>query len=334
MRTVIKNTLCSLLFLGILIGMLALLSVLFRPKENTQEAGFQDPRANAVLSEPKDTIDVVFLGDSETYNTFIPLQIWLDYGYTSFVCGTPAQSLCYTEEFLVKAFAQQSPQIVFLETDAIFKIFTQSQVISQDVENTLPVFRYHDRWKTLQASDWTFQVDYSHRENNKGYMYDERVRPSTRLNYMKKTDAKEEIPGKSRQAVENIYEYCRKNNAKLVLISTPSTAYWNYKRHNSVAELAESLGVEYVDMNLINDQVGIEWSTDTRDRGMHMNIYGARKCSAFLGAYLAKTEQFQDKRKDASYADWFDALEAFNESTDNALDRPSPEPEDNTKKAD
>ena len=263
MRTVIKNTLCSLLFLGILIGMLALLSVLFRPKENTKEAGFQDPRANAVLSEPKNTIDVVFLGDSETYNTFIPLQIWRDYGYTSFVCGTPAQSLCYTEEFLVKAFEQQSPQIVFLETDAIFKIFTQSQVISQDVENTLPVFRYHDRWKTLQASDWTFQVDYSHRENNKGYMYDARVRPSTRLNYMKKTDAKEEIPGKSRQAVENIYEYCRKNNAKLVLISTPSTAYWNYKRHNSVAELAESLGVEYVDMNLINDQVGIEWSTDT-----------------------------------------------------------------------
>lgn len=52
-----------------------------------------------------------------------------------------------------------------------------------------------------------------------------------------------------------------------------------------------------------------------------------------LGAYLAKTEQFQDKRKDASYADWFDALEAFNESTDNALDRPSPEPEDDTKKA-
>ena len=224
--------------------MLALLSVLFRPKENTTEAGFQDPRANAVLSEPKDTIDVVFLGDSETYNTFIPLQIWRDYGYTSFVCGTPAQSLCYTEEFLVKAFEQQSPQIVFLETDAIFKIFTQSQVISQDVENTLPVFRYHDRWKTLQASDWTFQVDYSHRENNKGYMYDARVRPSTRLNYMKKTDAKEEIPGKSRQAVENIYEYCRKNNAKLVLISTPSTAYWNYKRHNSVAELAESLGVD------------------------------------------------------------------------------------------
>ena len=43
MRTVIKNTLCSLLFLGILIGMLALLSVLFRPKENTKEAGFQDP---------------------------------------------------------------------------------------------------------------------------------------------------------------------------------------------------------------------------------------------------------------------------------------------------
>lgn len=74
MRTVIKNTLCSLLFLGILIGMLALLSVLFRPKENTKEAGFQDPRANAVLSEPKDTIDVVFLGDSETYNTFIPLH--------------------------------------------------------------------------------------------------------------------------------------------------------------------------------------------------------------------------------------------------------------------
>lgn len=333
MRTVIKNTLCSLLFLGILIGMLALLSVLFRPKANTKEAGFQDPRANAILSEPKDTIDAVILGDSETYNGFIPLQIWRDHGITTFVCGTPAQDLCYTEEFLEKTFEQQSPKIVFLETDAVFKIFTQSQIISRDAENLLPVFRYHDRWKTLQKSDWSFQVDYSSRENNKGYMFDDHVRPSTRLDYMKKTHAREEIPGKSRQAVENIYRFCEKNNAQLVLISTPSTAYWNYKRHNSIADLAKSLGVKYVDMNLKNDQVGIDWSTDTRDRGMHMNVYGARKCSAYLGRYLAKTKLFTDKREDSAYQDWFAALDAFNEATDNVLDKPAPEPETDAEQA-
>ena len=319
MRTVMKNTLCSLLFLGILAGLLALLSVLFRPKENTKEAGFQDPRANGILSEPEDSIDVVILGDSETYSTLIPLQIWQDYGFTSYVCGTPSQKLCYTEEFLEKTFIQQNPRIVFLETDAIFQIFTQSEIIAGEAENLLPVFRYHDRWKTLRLSDWSFQVDYSTKENNKGYLFSTLVRPSDRKDHMKKTNAREEIPSKSIRAVEDISAFCRKNNTRLVLISTPSTINWNYKRHNSIAALAESLDLEYIDMNLMNQQIGIDWSTDTRDRGSHLNVYGAVKATAFLGEYLADTGLFRDKRTDDAYAGWDAALEEFNRSTGGIL---------------
>ena len=47
-----------------------------------------------VKNEVKDTIDVVFLGDSECYSSFNPLQMFAEHGYTSFICGTSAQRMC------------------------------------------------------------------------------------------------------------------------------------------------------------------------------------------------------------------------------------------------
>ena len=72
MNTTVKNVLCSLLFLAILAGLLSGVSLIFRPKNNTKEAGIFDSTANGILSEPENSIAVLVLGDSETYNAFIP----------------------------------------------------------------------------------------------------------------------------------------------------------------------------------------------------------------------------------------------------------------------
>ena len=58
------------------------------------------------------------------------------------------------------------------------------------------------------------------------------------------------------------------------------------------------------DMNLLPDQVGINWKEDTRDGGDHMNIYGARVVDKFVANYLKKNFILPDHRKDTAYASW------------------------------
>ena len=85
--------------IGFLTGLLILmvvLSAIFAPKREIYNATAVDEKQRSLKEEPEDTIDVIFAGDSESYSAFSPLQIWTEYGFTSFVCGTSAQRLCDT----------------------------------------------------------------------------------------------------------------------------------------------------------------------------------------------------------------------------------------------
>ncbi|MBO4694556.1 MAG: hypothetical protein J5656_01335 [Clostridia bacterium] len=66
-------------------------------------------------------------------------------------------------------------------------------------------------------------------------------------------------------------------------------------------------------MNLIWDEVGIDWNVDSRDGGDYMNVSGADKTCSYLGQYLANTGLFTDKRTDTQYSKWNENLEKYNE---------------------
>ena len=100
MKKIIKRIVSCVLFVAILLGLLQVSSLIFQPKSNDKAAGIHYPRANGIFSEPKDSIDTVFIGDSEVYHSFIPLNIWRDYGITSYDVSSPAQKLVYSMEFL------------------------------------------------------------------------------------------------------------------------------------------------------------------------------------------------------------------------------------------
>lgn len=313
MKTFAKRAAYCLAFVLGLAGLLLLASYILMPKTNQEDGGIQDPGANGILSEAENTIDVLVLGDSETYSSIIPLEIWQKYGITAYVCGTSAQKLCYSQEFLEKAFERQQPKVVILETNAIFRAFTRDDVLSQKADSLFPVFRYHNRWKTLSAKDFHFAVNYTYVENSKGYVFTTVASPAANQEYMTASDERETIPEKNPGYVQQILSYCQAHGAELILLSTPSAKNWNSKRHNSIQDLATSLGVVYVDMNLLPQQIPINWQTDTRDEGDHLNYFGAVKVSDYLGQYMADMKIFSDKRQDQQYDSWNAAWKAFYE---------------------
>lgn len=52
-------------FLLVLGALMAALTLLFLPKNNREDFGMGEMKANAILTEPADTIDVLALGDSD-----------------------------------------------------------------------------------------------------------------------------------------------------------------------------------------------------------------------------------------------------------------------------
>lgn len=314
MKKIIKRIVSCVLFVAILLGLLQVSSLVFQPKSNDKASGIHYSRANGIFSEPKDSIDTVFIGDSEVYHSFIPLNIWRDYGITSYDVSSPSQKLVYSMEFLKKTFEKQSPKIVFLETNAIFRNSYFEDEITYKAEQIFPVFRYHDRWKNLQLKDFSATVEYTANEENKGYYFTKKSKPATDKaikKYMKYSDVSAPILSTNKKYLNEIAKFCKKHGTKLVLISTPSTKNWNYQRHNTMEAISNDLGVDYIDTNLLRDDIPIDWKKDTKDKGDHLNYNGAVKLTNYIGKYLDDTKLFKDKRNDPSYDNWNTCLDKF-----------------------
>lgn len=311
----IKRTVKILSFLLGLLLLICATSALFIPKNNSKEAGMEEHLANGVLGEATNTVDVIILGDSEAYSSFSPMQIWQNTGYTSYVCSSPVQTLDYTLTLLQRAFEKQKPKIVFLETLAVIRTVHKSSVFESELAKIFPVFTYHNRWKSLQANDWFTSPEYTWTDYKKGYRYYPKVDGTDNTDYMQPTTAAADLSSVNVDLVKDIYELCEANGTKLVLISSPSKKNWNYKRHNAIESLAKEIGCEYIDMNLENDTIGIDWTKDTRDKGDHINHSGAVKATKYLSDYLVKTGLLTDHRNDEAYKSWDDALEKYLKET-------------------
>lgn len=301
-------------FLLILLILLSVASYIFMPKNNKKEFGMDVITANGILGEKENTIDVLIVGDSESYCSFTPMYMWEKHGFTSYVCGTPGQPLYDSYRFLEKAFKYQKPSVVILETDTIFREYKYSKHLLSRMQGMFPVFQYHNRWKSVTINDFGSSIDYTWTNDHKGYYLNQKVIAGSDKGYMTPTDEIQDIPDLNRRCLKDIIDICQKNDAKLIFVGAPTTKNWDYAKHNGVQEFADKHDIEYLDMNLIWKELGIDWATDTRDRGDHLNHSGAVKVTDYLGKYLKEKFTLPDHRDDAAYSAWDEALKRYNAS--------------------
>ena len=211
------------------------------------------------------------------------------------------------------------PKIVVVETLDLYTDYGQTEALPEMAGAWLPVLRYHDRWKTLEAGDWYQTPRYTHVRADKGYHLYREYKAADTAGYMEPTEKVVPIPAKNMRYLKNIQKLCQESSAQLVLLSTPSTINWNSLRHNGTVAQAEKMGIVYLDLNCMQQEVPIDWEVDTRDKGDHMNYTGAKKVTAFMGQWLEETGLFEDKRSQEAYGQWNRFLQEYLEST--AADR-------------
>lgn len=293
----------------VLVGLLLLYgaSRIFEPKSNGNIGGVKAAHvaANGFLGEARDSLDALFIGDSETYSAISPVEIWKDAGAATYTCAIGGQNLTYSRTLLERALSVQKPRVVMVEGNSLFKPFDENKLLKSTIKDMFPIFERHDRWKALTLRDFVGETENDHVDDMKGFRMKWAQNPADASAYMEPTDAVAEVPELTKSVLAEMRDMCREAGSELVIVATPSTKCWYSSRHNGAQAAADELGIDFIDLNTGEDAVAIDWDTDTRDAGDHLNFRGAVKVSRALADILHDRYGAPDHRGDAAYAeDW------------------------------
>ena len=270
------------------------------------------------LLEPENSVDVVCVGNSDIRSGFVPTELWEKYGYTSVVSSFTRQSISDSQRALKEICKSQKPKLVILEIDSLYDGRGPEDVINphdttsdnffdslkpDDFENKISrdysVFTFHNILQDRQRRSRRKQ--YAH-----GYLFCEDIRKIEYRDYMTKTDEIDIPIYSNSQQLRTFVKYCKKNDLPVLLLEVPSLSSWSYARHNAVQNLSDELGVEFLDLNLLYDEVGIDMRNCFRDDGNHLNYFGASAVTDYIGDYIGKNYGIESRRGDAELAEYWD----------------------------
>ncbi len=299
-------------------------------------SGVLEGAMTAEYYNEKNPHDVIFIGDCEVYENFSPVTMWRECGITSYIRGTAQQLIWQSYYLLEEAFRYETPKLVVYNVQAMKYSEPQSEAYNRmaldgmkfsttklkaiqasrmDDEDTIsyliPLLRYHSRWEELGQEDWQYLF---HRDpvTVAGYLMRADVKPMKRLPSV--PILKDTAIGDSCwEYLDKIHALCAEHGATLVLIKSSSIwPHWYDEWEEQICEYAEKNHVDYINFLPLAEEIGIDMETDTYDAGLHLNIYGAEKVSAYFAHILADTYGLTDHRSDSVIAaDWESKCERY-----------------------
>ena len=271
--------------LAIAAGALLLAGKALETRDPTRTEGVLYPYVYGYSKLEQGSLDVLVVGDSSAMTGISPAVIQDETGLSSYNAGCPNQSIELSAELVDDVWNYQSPRYVVLEVNDLFTETSTDLAVKSMLERALPVLRNHNNWKLLVQGK--LDEDGPALTSDLGYYPSDDVVASTHGDYMANNAQPDEIPFWSQVYLEHIQRTCEEHGATLVLVSTPNASEWSQSKHDLVTAWAAEHGVTYLDGNT-EESVGIDWSEDTRDGGMHLNRQGATKFSTWLASKLAE----------------------------------------------
>ena len=285
--------------------------------------------------------DVIFIGDCEVYESFVPAVMWEKYGISSYIRGSSQQLAWHSYYILEETFKYESPKAVVFNVLALKYGETPREEISRmtledmawsdskwhairasmtEEESLLsyfaPILRYHGRWSELTLKDLTNTFDKHEDITHQGYLMQTDIVP------VDPDDTREPealidstLPLVSMEYLKKMQALCEQYGAELVLIKAPTNSvkyYWYDEWDAQIVEYAKANDLTYYNFVGMEEELGLDWSRDTYDAGLHLNVYGAEKLTVYLGKLLQDEHGVQSRQSDAELdALWKQRIEQY-----------------------
>ena len=278
--------------------------------------------------------DVIFVGDCEVYENISPITLWEEYGITSYIRGSAQQLIWQSYYLMEETFRYETPDVMVFnvlsmkyDTPASTGRSSQREAYNRMTLDTMkwssskwnaikasmteeekkwesmftylfPILRYHDRWSQLTREDFTYWFNRDVLSDN-GYLMQTGIKPYTDP-YVEKPLVDYNFGENSWYYLDKMVKLCEEKGTQLVLLKAPSLSpVWWDEWDAQIESYAAEHGLLYVNMLDYQEEIGIDWTTDTYDAGLHLNVWGAEKASVWFGEILARECGVANHRTDA-----------------------------------
>lgn len=272
-----------------------------------------------IFYEKSSDFDVLFFGASVVHYSIYPMQLWNDYGITSYNMANDSERLQMTYYDILNALDYASPQLIVVDLagvgwagsmrDESLKdhAFLDSVPLSKNklteinalfdgaerLEYIFPFELYHSRWEELEKGDFEFNtrlVEYG-AQRHPGIMPFEAPSPD------KYEESRESDVELERDTIANIIDLCNSRGIKVIFTYLPAAIRGgDQKNREQCAQIMQEFDVDYYDMLYVDC---IDWGCDSIE-GAHLNYYGGRKLTNYVGELLTSTYDLTDHRDDST----------------------------------
>ena len=175
----------------------------------------------------------------------------------------------------------------------------------QFLDYVFPILRYHSLFDELTREDLTYL--FKVRDNTiNGHLVNKTVKPVETLP-VKRVLSDYRFGDICYEYLEKMAALCEEKGVELILIKAPSLyPYWYEEYDAQITEFAEAHSLAYYNFTTCVEQIGLDFSTDTYDAGLHLNLAGAVKMSRYFGDILAQKHGMEDHRNDTGIAELYD----------------------------
>lgn len=324
--------------------LLYLLQLLLMPKYMSQS------QEGAIVAEYYDCAgdnDVVFVGDCEVYENFSPITLWQEYGITSCIRGSAQQTIWQSYYLMEETFRYETPKVMVFNVlsmkygdpaatgspdrreaynrmtlDGMRWSSTKWRAIQAsmtDMEKDkggmwlylFPLLRYHDRWSDLSGEDFRYMFHRDQLTDN-GYLMQVGVKPVT-APHAERPLADYSFADSAWDYLDRMRTLCQEHGTELILIKSPSLSpVWWDQWDRQIADYAEKYHLSYYNFLEAQEEIGLDWNTDTYDTGLHLNVWGAEKLSSYFGKILSGEHHLPDHRTDPALSKlWTEKTETY-----------------------
>lgn len=322
---VISKVVSAVVFIAIFLVVLIPLSYILRP------AGDTKTRFMGFYAEPENSLDIVMIGSSPTYSCCVTPELYGEYGIKAYPLASNVQRPVAGMYLVKEAEKTQSPALYMFEMRMYVGLeigLTNNMAYTREVTDNikyspdrvaminalltdhlnpladdtskytyyLDIFKYHSNWPALSDPDQWRGWDMTYPDPHKGYKITGQVGPID-TPYAPVDAVPMELESYQEQALTDLLAYLDEIGAHALFYVSPYEQKENdAEKYAHIREVVEAAGYDYLDMNQYYDEIGLDFSRDFSDYGVHTNAVGAQKCTVFLGEYLRSHYDLPDHR--------------------------------------
>ncbi len=284
--------------------------------------------------EPKNSLDVVYIGSSNAYVYFNTVLAYEEYGFTTGMMASDSQPIQVLNYLLKETRKRQKPKVYVIdlghihhyendEIGAIRKIIDEmpfslnrlaitKKLLNESFIDKKDYINYYFSF-LLYHSTWDNFNNLKQNDLYKGYLLEKlttSIIPQEKENW---NDNVSYLNSIQKEALDKTIKYIKDENLE-VIFTVPVKVYDTTKMGyiNAATKIIEDNNLKVINFNTI-DELKIDYAHDLYN-SEHLNVYGATKYTRYFAKYLKENYDLKDHRQDKKYSSWQKEYERFTKS--------------------